>query len=138
MSTLFADARLLMRDMLPRVDGVTVVAVRMSQDRYRTTCTITTATLGRTVYASNQLAGPRVEFGELDFLIPPADYLLGKNGEAVEPEEGDRFTWTQNGEEVTHQCFPVAGEPAERTSDAGISFWRVHCKRVTDLLGRTE
>jgi hypothetical protein len=133
--TMLAEARDYLRSELPKFSGVTLDAERVGQDRAHTTCTITTAVLGRTVYASNQLLGPRVEFGELDFLIPPADYKLGAGGTAVEPEEGDRFTWLQNGEMVTHQCFPVAGEPAHRMSDGGLTFWRVHCKRITDERG---
>lgn len=116
---------------------MTLTAERVDPEtNNRTTCTITTAVVGRTVFASNATSGPRVEFGERDYLIPPADYKLGPRQTACEPKEGDRFTSTEEGETVVFEVKPIPGEPAWRPTDGRRTFYRVHCKRVTDLEGR--
>jgi len=131
------DGRALVASVLsdPDVGGITLAALRVTQERVRTTCTITTAVIGKTVFASNSLQGPRIEHGERDFLIPPGDYKLGPKGVACEPAEGDRFTSVENGVTYRWEVRPVPGEPAWRVTDGGRTMYRVHCQRVTDWRG---
>jgi hypothetical protein len=128
--------RAMLRRTLPEVGGVTLLATRITQDRRKYTCTISTAVIGSKRDVSNATTGPRIETGERDYLIPPADYKLGPTGEAVEPMEGDKFRSVEGGETLTFKVTPVPGEPAWRYTDGGRTMLRVHVKQVTNEEGR--
>lgn len=84
--------------------------------------------LGRTIFASNRQGGPRIEFGEIDFLIDAADLVL--NESRTQPAEGDRIALTLRSIAYTFEILPVGGEPAWRWSDEYRTCYRVHCKEV--------
>lgn len=84
------------------------------------------AVVGRTVFASNSLDGPRVEYGDRDYLIEAADLTIG------EPAIGDRITQIIDGvSRVFEVMTPGTGEPAWRWSDPANTTYRIHCKRVS-------
>ncbi len=105
------------------VDTETAVAVTYT--RGNTTLPLS-ATVGRTLFVSNQLNRARAEWGERDYLFRAAD--LGVLGE---PEEGDRIGETIAGVPMTFELMAPGGEPAWRYSDSQRVQIRAHCKRVT-------
>ena len=114
--TLFARARDWLTPTVQRAAGVEVTYARGG-----TTLTVT-ALQGRTVFASQQEGGPRIEFGDRDYLIPAtALTVLG------DPQIGDRVT---DGGEVYEVLTPGTGEPSWRWSDPAHSTYRIHTKRV--------
>jgi hypothetical protein len=122
-STLFDKMRTWLPDMEQRAAGVTG---GVTYTRGATVLTEVPAVVGRTVFASNQMGGARVEFGDRDYLIAAADLTLG------EPALGDRITETIDGAAVVFEIVtPDTGEPAYRWSDGETRVtWRVHTKRV--------
>lgn len=135
MATLRERGRTFRNRAAPLSAGVSVAVSRVDPDTGTTTATIVTAVVGRTVFADNTVGGTRVTFGERDYLIPAADYLLGPSGAVCEPKEGDQFTETVNGVALTFEMMPIPGEPAWRYSDSGRTLLRIHVKRVTDEFG---
>lgn len=117
MSNLFAKARDWLPGKVQDAAGATVTYARGAQS-------ITlTAVAGRTVFSSNAEGGPRVEFGDRDYLIAVADLTFGT------PRVGDRVTETVGGRVTTFEVqTPDTGEPAWRYSDD--LTYRIHCKRV--------
>lgn len=91
--------------------------------RGATSVTIT-AVLGRTLFASNEEGGPRVEFGDRDYLVNVAALAALGFGE---PRVGDRVTDAGLTFEVQ---TPDVGEPAWRYSDPGRTDYRLHTKQV--------
>jgi hypothetical protein len=96
---------------------------------YRRGATVLTgvpAVVGRTAFSSNQLEGPRVEWGDRDYLIAAAD--LAAIGE---PAEGDEVEQTIGGVPVVFKVLPPGtGEPAWRWSDGETRVtYRLHCKQ---------
>jgi len=125
MPNLMARAQSLLNS---RVEEAAGASVTYSRGRTGQSVALTAA-VGRTVFASNGADGPRVDFGERDYLILAADLVLG--GAAAEPEEGDRVSETIGGVEHTFKIMPTAtGEPAWRWSDPGRTKYRLHVKRV--------
>ena len=85
-----------------------------------------TAIVGRTVFSSNAQDGPRIEFGDRDYLIQAVDLTIG------EPAIGDRISETIDGVTRVFECMtPGTGEPAWRWSDPAHTVYRIHCKRVS-------
>ncbi len=139
MVTLRERGRTMRNRSVPLAAGVTLEATRRPtrENNYTAgTATITGASVGRTVYAVNTVGGPRISFGERDYLIPAASYTLGTGGTVTEPKEGDRFVETINGTDYCFECKPNSGEPAWRYSDSGRTLLRVHVRRITDYVGR--
>lgn len=88
-----------------------------------------TASVGRTVFASQQDGKARVEFGEIDLVIDSADLVLG--GVKSEPARGDRVGITLDGTAMTLELMiPQTREPAWRYSDPERKRIRLHLKRV--------
>ena len=96
--------------------GVTVTYTRGG-----TTVTVS-AMQGRTVFASIQDGGPKIEFGDRDYLILATDLVL-----FGEPAIGDRVVDTG---EVYEVLTPGTGEPAWRWSDPAHAMYRIHTKQV--------
>lgn len=120
MSTLFARAK---DWLMPAAQ--TAAGVSVTYSRGGTVATVE-AIVGRTVFASQLDGGPRVEFGDRDYLI--ASSALALFGE---PQIGDRIVETVGGETQVHECVtPGTGDPAWRWSDPAESVYRIHCKRV--------
>lgn len=120
MSTLFAK----LKDWLPghaaQVAGVTVTYTRGATSR-----TIT-AVVGRTVFASQLDGGPRIEFGDRDYLIEATEMTA-----FGDPQIGDRIAETLNGtSRVWEVMTPGTGEPAWRWSDPQHTRYRVHTTQV--------
>lgn len=119
MSNLFQKAR----DWLPAMEQ-SAAGVSVTYTRGATSITLT-AVVGRTVFASNAEGGPRIEFGDRDYLVAVAALTLGT------PTLGDRITETIDGAVVTFEAqTPDTGEPCWRYSDPERTTYRIHCKRV--------
>ena len=121
MSTLFAK----LKDWLPG-QAKQVAGVSVTYTRGATTRTIT-ALEGRTAFAAQPVEGPRIEFGDRDYLILATDLAaLG------EPVLGDRISQAFAGQtEVYEVITPGTGDPAWRWSDPGHTIYRLHTKRVS-------
>jgi len=102
----------------------------------QSTCygTIEDAVVGRTVFKMNDIGSAAITFGERDYLIPVASYVL--DGSVVEPMVGDRFIESIGGSDLTFEIMPITGEPAWRHSDPTRTRYRIHVKRITDDEGR--
>ncbi len=121
MSTLFAKLRDWLPSLAQQAAGVTVLYTRSG-----TTRTIT-AVVGRTVFSSNLDGGPRIEFGDRDYLIE-ADELAAFG----DPVLGDRITEVIDGTtRVWEVKTPGTGEPAWRWSDPQHTRYRVHTVQVS-------
>lgn len=74
--------------------------------------------------------GVRMEWTDLDLLIPAADLVLG--GVAAEPERGDlvRVADEASGGTRIYEVAPIGGEPPWRYADPHRSIVRVHTKFV--------
>lgn len=82
------------------------------------------AWVGRTLFLRNPRdAGPAVEWGERDYLIPVSALDF-------EPQKGDRIEEVIAGEAAAFDVLPPAGEPAARYSDHERTIWRVHTKKA--------
>lgn len=121
MPTLFAKLKSWLPGQAAQVAGVTVTYTRGAVTR-------TVAALeGRTVFASQMDGGPRVEFGDRDYLIEAADLTA-----FGDPQLGDRITETLNGVSRTWEVkTPGTGDPAWRWSDPGHTRYRVHTIQVS-------
>lgn len=105
------------------------ITYRRGVDFLSFTADANAAWVGQTRFASNQMDGPRVEFGERDYLIVAS--FLANLGWFDEPREGDRIEETINGETVVFEiALPDTGEPAWRWSDPGQTRYRIHVKKV--------
>jgi len=117
---LFAKARSWLGTQAANAAGVSVTYVRGATELSLT------AIVGRTVFSSINEGGPRVEFGDRDYLIEAADLTLG------EPAIGDRIKETIDGVLTMFEVMtPNTGEPAYRWSDAAHTRWRIHVKKVS-------
>jgi len=132
-SNLFTRGRALLDRGLEAVAAVTLTVSRRFDGEPTRTGAITDAIVGRTVFRHTDVGPSAIEFGERDYLIPVASYIIG--GRAVEPADGDRFVESVNGTDLTFEVLPVTGEPAWRYSDPDRTRYRVHVKRVTDDRG---
>ena len=74
------------------------------------------------------MGGIRVEWTDMDFLIPAADLVL--NGSPVIPQRGDLIHITEAYDTQTFEVLPFGSEPAWRWSDPHQSMLRIHTKRV--------
>ena len=121
MTTLFTRLQDWMPGRVQQVGGVEV-----SYTRGATTRTIT-AVVGRTVFASQLDGGPRIEFGDRDYLIEASE--LAAFGD---PEIGDRVTETLAGASRGWEGkAPGTGEAAWRWSDPQHTRYRVHTTQVS-------
>jgi hypothetical protein len=120
-ATLFAK----LKDWLPG-HAAQVAGVSVTYTRGATTRTIT-ALEGRTVFSSQLDGGPRIEFGDRDYLIEAADLTA-----FGEPQLGDRITEVIGSTtRVWEIKTPGTGEPAWRWSDPGHTRYRVHTVQVS-------
>ena len=120
MANLFQKARGWLHTTALRAAGVTVTYARGASSL------TVSAIVGRTVFSSNALDGPRIEFGDRDYLIQATDLTIG------EPAIGDRITEIIDGvTRVFEVLTPGTGEPAWRWSDPAHTVYRIHCKRVS-------
>lgn len=114
--------------MLNRVMGANE-SVALTYSRGSLSATLTTAWVGRTLFAGqSQSSGARAEWGERDYLIPVASLALG--GVLVTPSKNDRITEVIGGIPVVFELQTPTGEPCWRFSDQARTLYRVHCKRV--------
>jgi hypothetical protein len=118
---MFDDARSMLSTGLKDAAGVSVTYSRTGQ-----TSLSLTVVPGRTVFASNQDGGARIEFGDRDYLIVASELTYG------EPALGDRIAETIDSVTTTFEVqTPNTGEPAWRWSDPGHTRWRIHTKQVS-------
>lgn len=102
------------------------LAVEITYTRGNTTLPLS-ATVGRTLFVSNQINRARAEWGERDYLFRAADLVAAG---LSEPEEGDRIGETIAGVAMVFELMAPGGEPAWRYSDSQRVQIRAHCKRV--------
>jgi hypothetical protein len=118
-SNLFSRARTWIGAKVQAAAGVSVLYVRGE-----TTLPLTVI-VGRTAFSSNVADGPRVSWGERDYLVEAADLTVGI------PALGDRITEVIDGTTTVFEIVtPDTGEPAWRWSDQGRTRWRLHVKKV--------
>lgn len=121
MASLFSKMADWLPDRLQQVAGASV-----SYTRGGTTRTVTAA-IGRTVFSSTLEGGPRIEFGDRDYLIEAAELTA-----FGDPAIGDRITETLAGDQrVWEVMTPGTGEPAWRWSDPQHTRFRIHTTRVS-------
>lgn len=121
MATLFAK----LRDWLPG-QAAQAAGVSVTYTRGATSRTVT-ALVGRTVFSSNLDGGPRIEFGDRDYLIESSEMTA-----FGDPAIGDRITETLAGSQrVWEVMTPGTGEPAWRWSDPQHTRYRVHTTQVS-------
>ena len=82
---------------------------------------ILTGWLGRTLFNVLTSNGNRIEWGEIDLLLPASNFT---------PAAGDRVAITIRDSEILYEVKPPSGEPAWRWSDPQRTTWRIHLKRV--------
>lgn len=89
-----------------------------------------TVWLGRTIFASNDPAKARIEYGELDVMVRADELIL--SGSVTTPADGDRIALTINGTAMTVEAMRPSNtdEPSARYADPQRELWRIHCKRV--------
>lgn len=87
------------------------------------------AIIGRTMYRTSSDGQSAVDFSDRDYLIAPAELVLG--GSPVEPQDGDRIEETRDGQTYTYEVLPIAGEPSWRWSDPFRKLYRIHTKLVS-------
>ncbi len=120
MATLFSRLVDWLPGQLKQAAGVSV-----SYTRGVTTRTVS-AIVGRTVFSSNLEGGPRIEFGDRDYLIEAADLV-----EFGTPQIGDRIVEVIDGLTRTWEIkTPGTGEPAWRWSDPQHTRYRIHTIQV--------
>jgi hypothetical protein len=91
------------------------------------------ATLGaKLLRLDDGMGGIRLEWTDMDFLIPAAD--LNFEGAMVTPERGDLVHVTVGYDVETYEVRPFGSEPCWRWSDPNHSMIRVHTKRVSTEL----
>jgi len=86
------------------------------------------ATIGRTVFDTEDSYGVVEHSESRDFLILAADLVL--NGQAVLPERGDRIRETQDGKTFVYEVMAPGREPHFRFSDVYRRTLRIHTKQV--------
>lgn len=74
------------------------------------------------------MGGFRMEWTDMDFLIPAADLVL--NGSLITPLRGDLIHISQGGQVQTFEVFPYGSEPPWRWSDPYQLTARIHAKHV--------
>ena len=87
------------------------------------------ATLGRKLLKLSDEFGIRIEWTDMDFLIPTVD--LAFDGEPFTPLRGDQLFVTIDETTVEQfEVFPFGDEPAWRWADPHHSIVRIHAKHI--------
>jgi hypothetical protein len=87
------------------------------------------ATFGRKLLKLDDGSGVRVEWTDLDFLIPAAD-LTFDGVTPITPQRGDVVYVGQGTDLQTFQVFPFGGEPPWRWADPHQTMFRIHTKYI--------
>lgn len=72
--------------------------------------------------------GIRIEWSNVDFLIPAADLVIGYV--PVIPARGHKIYWTVGSDEQVYEVRPHDGEAPYRWSDPNQTLLRIHTLRV--------
>lgn len=124
MANLFAKAKAYLPAALENAAGVTVAI------SYGGNTGNTVAVIGRTVFSMNQPGRARIEYGQRDFLVTPAN-LVAAHASFTAPAVGMRFT--VSGESTVYECRQPDGiEPAWRWSDPQETTYRIHTVQVDE------
>ena len=86
------------------------------------------ATIGRTVFETDDGSGVIIESEVRDYLIEATDLVLG--GETTLPQRGDRIRETQGSTVVVYEVMSPGGAPCYRFSDPYQKRLRIHTKQV--------
>ncbi len=76
------------------------------------------------------LGGIRMEWTDMDFLIPAADLKFGSN--PITPERGDLIYLTEPYDVQVFEVMPYGSDPAWMWSDPHQSMYRIHAKFIDD------
>mgnify|MGYP001176916635 FL=1 len=87
------------------------------------------ATFGRKLLKLDDGAGGiRMEWTDMDFLIPSADLVIG--GESITPQRGDRVFMLAGENVQEFEVMPFGSDPAWIWSDPHQSMFRIHAKHI--------
>jgi len=86
------------------------------------------ATIGRTIFQSDDGAGAVIRFESRDFLILAADLVLA--GQVILPEEGDQIRESAGERVYVYEVSAPEGEMAWRYNDPYRQTLRIHSKQV--------
>lgn len=116
---LFDRANSVLQRVLGDAVGVSVRYRKAGNDH------ILTGWLGRTLFNTLTQTGNRIEWGELDLLLPAQNFT---------PAAGDRVAITLTRGDVAYEILcevkAPGSDPAWRWSDPQRTQWRIHLKRV--------
>ncbi len=76
------------------------------------------------------LGGIRMEWTDMDFLIPAADLKFGST--PITPERGDLIYLTEPYDVQVFEVMPYGSDPAWHWSDPHQSMYRIHAKFIDD------
>ena len=95
------------------------------------------ATLGnKLLKLDDGFGGIRMEWTDLDLLIPAADLTFAYGGDPITPERGDLVYLTQGHQVQVYEVFPFGNEPPWRWADPHQSMYRIHAKWInTESIG---
>lgn len=89
------------------------------------------ATVGQKLLRLDDMeGGSRLEYTDMDFLIPTAQLIL--NDEPILPERGDLIERTIGDEISRYEVSPYGSDAAWRYSDPHQSIVRIHTKSVDE------
>jgi hypothetical protein len=89
------------------------------------------ATVGQKLLRLTDMeGGSRLEYTDLDFIIPTAQLVL--SGSPILPERGDLIERTIDDEVSRYEVSPYGSDPAWRYSDPYQSVVRIHTKSVDE------
>jgi hypothetical protein len=89
------------------------------------------ATLGpKLLKLDDGLGGVRMEWTDMDFLIPAVDLVL--DGQPITPARGHKVLVTAGESVETYEVLPYGSEPAWRWADPHQSMFRIHGKNIDD------
>ena len=87
-----------------------------------------TATIGRTIFRTENSFGFIEHYEARDYLILVADLVI--DGVALDPTPGDKIQETVGSTVYTYEVMAPGGEPCRRHSDDFRITWRIHTKQV--------
>jgi len=76
----------------------------------------------------DQFGGVRMEWTDLDFIIPSAELKFGT--ELITPERDDLIYVSQGGQVQVYEVRPFGAEPPWRWSDPYLVNYRIHTKLI--------
>lgn len=122
MANRFASAAARLHQRLGSHAGVDIVYLRQAAS------VAVVASIGQTLFQSDNGTGVTSEFESRDFLVAAADLVL--DGSQTLPKAGDRIRETAGGVTYVYEIMAPGNEPVWRYSDRERLMLRIHTKQV--------